>query len=53
MVDQVPNVNGVDSQGFSVEDFGLSKNLMMAARWAGEARNFEDALKLIVKHAGL
>lgn len=48
MVDQVPNVNGVDADGFSVEDFGLPKNLMMATRWAGSALGFDDALKLLV-----
>lgn len=48
MVDQVPNELGVDAGGFTVEDFGLPKNLMMATRWAGAARRFEDALKMLV-----
>lgn len=48
MIDQVPNHLGIDAAGFHVEDFGLPKNLMMATRWAGEARTFEHALDMLV-----
>jgi len=53
MVDQVPNTDGLDAQGFLVEDFGLPKNLMMATRWAGSASNFEDALSQLAAQAKL
>jgi len=35
---------GLCAEGFTVEDFGLPKNLMLAASWAGYSLNAEDAV---------
>jgi nucleoside 2-deoxyribosyltransferase len=36
---------GVDAQGFHVEDFGLPKNLMLACTWAGSSDSAEAGVE--------
>ncbi len=42
--DQVPHTDGVDEEGFFVEDFGLARNLMMACSWSGSSDTVEEAV---------
>lgn len=45
---------GIDEQGHQVEDFGLSRNLMLACSWAGCSSTVElgaEALALHLRHA--
>ena len=37
------DAQGVDAQGFLVEDFGLPRNLMLACTWAGASETAEEA----------
>lgn len=40
LIDQVPHDSlGLDAQGFSVENFGLPRNLMLACSWSGYSAN--------------
>lgn len=38
------DANGCDAQGFSVEDFGLPRNLMLACTWVGASATAEEAV---------
>jgi len=38
------DANGLDAQGFIVEDFGLPRNLMLACTWAGFSHSVEDGV---------
>ncbi|MEG0868980.1 MAG: nucleoside 2-deoxyribosyltransferase [Hafnia sp.] len=48
MIDKVPNVNGVDEQGYTVEDFNFPVNLMMAGTADAILGSYAEALDLIV-----
>ena len=50
MVDKVPNTDGVDNDGFSVEDFNYPINLMIAATAIGIYDSFESALQAVCDH---
>lgn len=44
MVDYIPHVDKVDSEGNAVEDFGLARNLMLAHSWVGYSKTAEQAI---------
>ncbi|NEN75246.1 nucleoside 2-deoxyribosyltransferase [Pelistega sp. NLN82] len=46
---QVPHKNGIDQQGFIVEDFGLNLNLMIACSVDYQAPTFEACLQYLAK----
>lgn len=51
--DQIPhNEAGADADGFHVEDFGLSRNLMMACTWLSASETVEQAVTEIAKLRG-
>ncbi|WP_213880176.1 nucleoside 2-deoxyribosyltransferase [Pseudomonas sp. dw_358] len=41
---------GVDCQGFTVEDFGLPRNLMLACSWVGCSANAERAVQRLAAY---
>lgn len=47
LLEQVPNVDGIDADGMNVEDFGLPRNLMMACTWLGHSDTVEEAVKAL------
>lgn len=48
---QVPHKEGIDKEGYVVEDFGLNINLMIACSVDGQASSFEDCLKAMIARA--
>lgn len=47
MRQQIPtDTNGLCSDGYFVEDFGLPRNLMLACQWAGQAQDFHAAVEM-------
>ncbi len=48
---QVPHQDGIDQEGYWVEDFGLNTNLMIACSVDGQAVSFEECLKVISTNA--
>lgn len=42
--------NGFDIDGFMVEDFGLSRNLMLACSWVGSSSTAEQALPELARY---
>ena len=44
------DANGVDAQGFMVEDFGLPRNLMLACTWAGCSGTAEDGIGKLAEY---
>lgn len=49
--DLVPHdPDGYDAQGYSVEDFGLPRNLMLACTWAGSSSTVELAVEALSLH---
>jgi nucleoside 2-deoxyribosyltransferase len=46
------DAEGRDAQGFLVEDFGLSRNLMLACTWAGCSATVEAAVQQLQQHLG-
>jgi len=46
--DLIPHdLNGCDSQGYVVEDFGLPRNLMLACTWTGSSSTVELAVEAL------
>lgn len=50
MLEKVPNAHGVDDQGFSVEDFNLPVNLMIACTAKGIYRTYAEAVQAVVEY---
>lgn len=51
MIDVIkPDEHGLCAAGYLVEDFGLSKNLMLACTWTGSSQTVEEAISGIAKH---
>lgn len=48
--EKVPNENGIDEQGFLVENFNLPVNLMIACPASHIAKSFEDAVKAAINY---
>lgn len=41
---------GFDADGFTVEDFGLPRNLMLACSWVGASATVEQAVPELARH---
>jgi nucleoside 2-deoxyribosyltransferase len=41
---------GLDAEGFMVEDFGLPRNLMLACSWVGASATAEEAVPELARH---
>lgn len=50
MIEQVPNRDGFDEEGFAVEDFDFSHNLMIATSWAGLSTSVEVAIQELLQY---
>ncbi len=49
--EQVPHdEQGLDAQGFEVENFGLPRNLMLACSWAGISSSVELAAEALARY---
>jgi len=49
--DQIPcDTLGRDAHGFTVEDFGLPRNLMLACAWAGYSASAEEGARALAAH---
>ncbi len=46
---QIPHQEGIDKDGYLVEDFGLNTNLMIACSVDGQASSFEACLQQMVR----
>ncbi len=44
--------NGLDQNGFTVEDFELPRNLMLACSWAGTSSTVELGAEALAKYLG-
>ena len=44
------DADGLDAQGFQVEDFGLPRNLMLACTWVGSSETAEQAIEGLAAH---